>query len=272
MASQPVRAPAVAGLFYPADPHALVGQIQSLLAQEPPADAATPPKALIVPHAGYMYSGSTAAAAFNLLEPVREDIRRVVLVGPSHRFAFDGIALPGACAFATPLGTVDIDNDAVFQLTQLPEVVVDDRAHAQEHSLEVLLPFLQLTLDSFTIVPLVVGMTSPTTLAQVLEAAWGGPETLIVVSSDLSHYHSYTEAQRIDTLTSEEILAMQPIIGHEQACGATGVNALLMAARTRQYTPRLVALRNSGDTAGDRHRVVGYAAVSFCQTPHAFTH
>lgn len=272
MASQPIRQPAVAGLFYPADPHALLGQVQTMLAQETPPDVLRAPKALIVPHAGYMYSGSTAAAGFGLLESVRESIRRVVLVGPSHRVAFKGIALPSAWAFATPLGTVDVDDKAMFSLSNLPEVVVNDHAHAQEHSLEVLLPFLQVALDRFSIVPLVVGQCEPETLAQVLNAIWGGPETLIIISSDLSHYHSYTEAQRIDQFTTTEILAMQARIDHEQACGATGINALLLAAQTHGCIPRLLALRNSGDTAGDRSRVVGYAALDFSPSPHPMAH
>jgi len=268
MASHPVRQPAVAGLFYPADPRALAGQVHTLLAQAPQADASSPPKALIVPHAGYMYSGATAAAAFSLLKTLRDSIRRVVLLGPSHRFAFEGVALPTACAFATPLGTVELDSEAVFKLAESSDVVIDDRAHVQEHALEVVLPFLQIALGHFQIVPLVAGQISADALADVLDVVWGGPETLIVVSSDLSHYHAYTEAQETDRQTTELILAMQPTISQEQACGATAINALLLSAQRHRNTPHLLASCNSGDTAGDRMRVVGYTAVSFSATPH----
>lgn len=268
MASQPVRQPAVAGLFYPADPRALAGQIQTLLAQVPLPEELVPPKALIVPHAGYMYSGSTAAAAFGLLEPLRESVRRVVLIGPSHRFAFQGVALPRSFAFATPLGSLEVDSAALFDLAQLADVVVDDRAHAQEHSLEVLLPFLQIALEDIRIVPMVVGDLGAERLSEILNHVWGGPETLIVVSSDLSHYQAYAEAQHSDSHTADEILALQPVLHHGQACGATGINALIRSARQHQCSPQLLALRNSGDTAGDRNRVVGYAAISFTADAH----
>lgn len=264
MLSAPVRPAAVAGLFYPEDPQTLAAEVQILLAQAQPQDAAPPPpKAIIAPHAGYIYSGSTAAAAFSLLEPARETIRRVILIGPSHRVAFHGVAVPSASFFDTPLGRIEVDTETVTKLSGQPGVVVNDGAHAQEHSLEVMLPFLQATLENFRIVPLVVGLSSPVALAELIEQLWGGAETLIVISSDLSHYLPYSLAVTTDGRTAEEIVALLPSIGHEQACGATGINALLLAAKRRHSEARLLALRNSGDTAGERSRVVGYMAASF---------
>lgn len=264
MLSAPVRPAAVAGLFYPEDPQTLAAEVQILLARAHPQDAGlSPPKAIIAPHAGYIYSGSTAAAAFSLLEPARETIRRVVLIGPSHRLAFQGIAVPGASFFDTPLGRVEVDAETVTKLSGQSGVVVNDAAHAQEHSLEVMLPFLQTTLENFRIVPLVVGLVSPVVLAELIEQLWGGAETLIVISSDLSHYLPYSLAVTTDGRTAEEIVALLPSIGHEQACGATGINALLLAAKRRHSEAHLLALRNSGDTAGERSRVVGYMAASF---------
>ncbi|NSL57052.1 AmmeMemoRadiSam system protein B [Uliginosibacterium aquaticum] len=263
MATQPVRPAAVAGLFYPADPHTLSAQLHSLLAQTERPSALQPPKALIVPHAGYMYSGPIAASAYAMLEALRDIIRRVVLVGPSHRVAFAGAALPGCAAFATPLGNVEIDSEAVFTLAQRPGVVFDDSAHAQEHALEVQLPFLQTVLEHFRILPLTLGMIEAQQVAELLEAVWGGPETLIVVSSDLSHYHPYAQAQADDMDSIGQILEGEGPLNHEQACGATAINALSIAARRHGLLPRLLDLRNSGDTAGDRSRVVGYAALSF---------
>ncbi|MDP5238129.1 AmmeMemoRadiSam system protein B [Uliginosibacterium sp. 31-16] len=262
MANQAVRPAAVAGLFYPADPRTLAAQVQSQLSQAEHPASLTPPKALIVPHAGYIYSGPVAASAYALLEPLRDKIRRVILLGPSHHVAFAGMALPGCSAFATPLGEVEIDSEAVFAIAQRPGVTFDDRAHAQEHALEVQLPFLQTVLEHFRILPLTLGMIEPHAVADLLDTLWGGPETLILVSSDLSHYNTYAVAQRDDRSSAEQILALAPL-NHEHACGACGINALLLAARRHELTPQLLDLRNSGDTAGDRSRVVGYAAMSF---------
>lgn len=263
MATQPVRPAAVAGLFYPADPHTLSAQLHALLAKaEHPADLPTP-KALIVPHAGYIYSGPIAASAYALLESRRDMIRRVILLGPSHRVAFSGAALPGCSAFATPLGQVDIDSEAIFTLARHPEVVFNDPAHAQEHALEVQLPFLQTILEHFKIVPITLGTIDPETVATLLDLLWAGPETLIVVSSDFSHYQPYANAQVCDQDSIRQILDNGHALQHDQACGATAINALQLAARRHSLTPRLLDLRNSGDTAGDRTRVVGYAALSF---------
>ena len=266
-----VRPAAVAGAFYPGQGAALSGAVQTLIAAVPPDTAAqqVAPKALIVPHAGYVYSGATAALAYARLRPWRHAIRRVVLLGPVHRVPVRGLALPGATSFATPLGEVPIDADAVAALAALPQVVTSPAAHAQEHALEVQLPFLQAVLDDFTLLPLAVGDATPAEVAQVLEALWGGPETLIVISSDLSHFLPYRTAQAADRATVEAILALAGPVTHEQACGGTPINGLLLAARRHGLQPRLLGLCNSGDTAGDRDRVVGYASLRFTEVPHA---
>lgn len=257
-----LRSPAVAGMFYPGNPSVLRATVDELLAGVS-ANCPQQPKALIVPHAGYIYSGSTAAAAYAALAPWAATIRRVVLLGPTHRVAVDGLALPESEAFATPLGTVPIDAEAVATIAELPQVVKSERVHAPEHSLEVHLPFLQRVLGEFTVVPLAVGNASPEAVAEVLERLWCGPETLIVVSSDLSHYLPYRKAQEVDDNTCRHILQLDTHIHPEQACGAYPVNGLLLTARRRGLHPQLLAHCNSGDTAGDRQRVVGYAAFAF---------
>jgi AmmeMemoRadiSam system protein B len=228
----------------------------------PPSGGALP-KALIVPHAGYVYSGPIAAHAYARLATGRRTIRRVVLLGPTHRVPVRGLALPTMRAFATPLGVVEVDRKAALLALTLPQVQESDAAHALEHSLEVQLPFLQAVLDEFRIVPFAVGDATADEVADVIGRLWGGPETLIVVSSDLSHYHRYAEARAIDRGTADAILALGPSIDHEQACGATPVNGLLLCARRRGLAPELLDLRNSGDTAGDKSRVVGYASFAF---------
>jgi AmmeMemoRadiSam system protein B len=262
-----IRLPAVAGSFYPGDARTLVATVKALLAAAPPAtgDVASL-KALVVPHAGYVYSGPTAAAGYALLAPIRDRIRRVVLLGPTHRVAIRGLALPGVDVFETPLGTIPVDAAAVASLADLPQVVTSAAAHAQEHSLEVHLPFLQTALDDFTLVPLAVGRASPDEVAEVLDRLRGGPETLIVVSSDLSHYLPYATAVRTDRGTVADILRLDPHVDHDHACGATPINGLLTLAHRHPLRPALVDLRNSGDTAGDRSGVVGYAAIAFHET------
>ncbi|MBI2748474.1 MAG: AmmeMemoRadiSam system protein B [Burkholderiales bacterium] len=266
-----LRRPAVAGSFYPGQAPVLARDVRALLeaAQAEAAPHARVPKALIAPHAGYIYSGSTAAQAYAQLAPARTVIRRVVLLGPVHRVPVRGLALSGATHFATPLGEIPVDLAAITQLQDLPQVVVSPQAHALEHSLEVHLPFLQLALDDFQLVPLAVGDASPQEVAQVLQRLWGGPETLIVVSSDLSHYLPYAKARLTDQATVNTILHGRPTLNHEQACGATPVNGLLLAAQQHGLRPRLLGLCNSGDTAGDHARVVGYAAVAFTEDGHA---
>jgi AmmeMemoRadiSam system protein B len=257
-----LRQPAVAGMFYPADPAQLRDEVQHFLDQAH-ADA-TPPKALIAPHAGYIYSGPVAASAYAALQPVADKIRKVVLLGPAHRIPFAGLAAPTSDGFVTPLGTVPVDQEAIKRILSLPQVVSLDAAHEQEHSLEVHLPFLQMVLDDFEIIPLVVGDASKEDVAEVLELLWGGEETLIVISSDLSHYNSYETAQQMDRSTSLAIERLQPEqIHYDMACGRNPVNGLLSLARQKGLHAKTLDLRNSGDTAGPRDRVVGYGAYVF---------
>jgi len=264
------RPPAVAGSFYPGDPATLAASVDRFLAEADATSAASlsPPKVLIVPHAGYIYSGSTAAIAYARLAPWREQIRRVVLLGPTHRVAVNGLALPACAAFVTPLGEIPLDLEAMATLADLPQVGQSDRVHAQEHSLEVQLPFLQRVLGEFRLIPLAVGQAAPPAVAEVIERLWGGPETLIVISTDLSHYLPYTTAQRVDHATCERILADDTGIEPEQACGAFPLNGLLLAAARRGLKPELLHLCNSGDTAGDQQRVVGYAAFCLNEADH----
>jgi AmmeMemoRadiSam system protein B len=251
-------------MFYPGDRQALAQTLNAMLAACAPQPLPHPaPKAIIVPHAGYIYSGPVAASAYALLGSARSSIRRVVLLGPAHRVAVRGLALPASAKFATPLGTIDLDRDAVEMLRKLPQITVSDEAHAQEHSLEVHLPFLQSVLDQFTLVPLAVGRADSSAVAAALDALWGGPETLVVISTDLSHYHPYHEAQQMDRETADAILQSRTDITHEQACGATPVCGFSLIAQRRALTPQLIDLRNSGDTAGDKNRVVGYGAFAF---------
>ena len=266
-----IRPAAVAGSFYPGQRAALGEQIDRFLTgAAAPAETVTPPKALIVPHAGYIYSGPIAASAYRLLAGHAGGVRRVVLLGPVHRVPVRGLALPEAEGFATPLGVVPLDRRSIAAIRDLPQVGVSGAAHAFEHSLEVQLPFLQSVLDDFTLVPLAVGDASPDEVAEVLERLWGGTDTVIIVSSDLSHYLTYDEARRTDRSTVDTILALGPDeITHHQACGGTPVNGLLRAARAHGLRARLLDLRNSGDTAGDRDRVVGYAAVAFTEEARA---
>ena len=260
---QKIRPAAVAGSFYPESPTELAREVDTLIRAAAPAHATRAPKALIVPHAGYGYSGPVAASAYATLAAARHAIRRVVLLGPTHRVALRGLALPQATAFATPLGTVALDEALALVLRDLPQVTQSDAPHRLEHSLEVQLPFLQAALEEFSLLPLAVGDATVREIAEVLDRVWGGAETLIVVSSDLSHYHAYAEAQRLDRNTAGQILALSPLSDFDQACGALPVNGLIDCARRRGLVPRLLDLRNSGDTAGDKSRVVGYGAFAF---------
>lgn len=257
------RPAAVAGMFYPADPAELKAMVDGMLAEA--ATSEPPPKAMIVPHAGYVYSGPVAATAYARLLNRTHPIRRVVLLGPAHRVPFRGLAVPSVDYFQTPLGLVPLDRASIEALKQRPFVVESDAAHAQEHSLEVHLPFLQETLgEDFVLVPVVVGDARPEEVAEALELLWDGPETLIVISSDLTHYLDYETARRIDRVTSEAIEHLEPErIGFEQACGRIPVQGLLLEARRHGLHGRTVDLRNSGDTAGPRDQVVGYGAYVF---------
>lgn len=259
-----IREAAVAGQFYPGNSSELSTTIRELL-EEAPIQKGPPPKALIVPHAGYIYSGPVAAAAYARLQPYRQLYSRVVLLGPCHRVAVRGMALSGADVFRTPLGDVPVDKEAIA-LLDMPAVKFIDAAHQFEHSLEVHLPFLQSAIRSFSLVPLVVGDVAPDTVARVIDDLWGGPETLIVISSDLSHYLTYDDARATDKTTCEWIENLQEQnIDHNSACGATPIRGLLIATKRRGMTVTTLDLRNSGDTAGDKSRVVGYGAWIFSE-------
>lgn len=262
-----IRPPAVAGSFYAADPATLSRDIQGFLsavAEGAPVSHDAPPKAVIVPHAGYVYSGPVAAVAYARLAPLKGIVKRVVLLGPCHRVPVLGLALTSADSFLTPLGTVPVDHGLDETLLALPQVDVFDATHAMEHSLEVQLPFLQTVLGDFQLLPLVVGDATPTQVADVLEAAWGGPETLIVISSDLSHYLDYDTARQLDQQTCHAIETLDgAAIGRDQACGRTPVKGLLEVARRHGLSVETLDLRNSGDTAGPRNQVVGYGAWAF---------
>jgi AmmeMemoRadiSam system protein B/AmmeMemoRadiSam system protein A len=261
-----VRPAAVAGTFYPGDSRALAAEVDDLLGGvEHLAPRLGFPKALIVPHAGYIYSGPVAARAYDEVAAARGVVRRVVMLGPVHRVPVRGLALPGADAFATPLGAVPIDRDACQAVQPMPQVVTSDPAHALEHSLEVQLPFLQKILGEFALVPLAVGMANVEEVEQVIERLWGGRETLIVISTDMSHYHAYEEARRIDGATVDRIAALATDIDHDEACGATPLNGLLSVAKTRNLSIKLLAACNSGDTAGGKGQVVGYSSFALCE-------
>jgi hypothetical protein len=260
-----VRPAAVAGSFYPASPAVLAGQVQACLAEVPPVAVEPPrPKLLVVPHAGYVYSGPIAARAYARLRPWAAQIRRVVLLGPVHRVPVRGLATPTVDAFETPLGRVPVDQAALASLADLPQVLRSDRAHAMEHSLEVQLPFLQTVLaPGWRLLPLAVGDATPGEVSTVIERLWGGDETLILLSSDLSHFLPYAEAQARDERTATRIAALATDLNPHDACGARVLNGALLAARHHGLRAERLDLRNSGDTAGDRSRVVGYAALAF---------
>jgi AmmeMemoRadiSam system protein B len=249
-------------MFYPESPDELTSLLESLLAEVPPPGARAP-KVIIAPHAGYLYSGPTAAVAFRALAARSRPIETVVLLGPAHYVPVRGLALPSAEYFATPLGNLKVYPEGAGAALRLPQVRIQPEAHVREHSLEVELPFLQRLLGEVSIVPLVVGEADGEEVAEVLERLWGGEETAIVVSSDLSHFLSYDEAREADRRTADEILRLGGPLDPRQACGAMPINGLLEIARRRGLEPELLDLRNSGDTAGDHRRVVGYGAFAF---------
>ncbi len=258
-AAETVRLPAVAGAFYPGRPDALRREVDGYLSSVDRVPGA--PKAIVVPHAGYAYSGPIAASAYATLRAAAHTITRVVLLGPAHFVPLHGLAVPTVDAFLTPLGAVPVDLDARAVALGLPGVVADAAAHAPEHSLEVQLPFLQRSLREFRALPIVVGRADEDTVATVLDALWGGPETLIVVSTDLSHYLDYASARVRDRRTADAIVACAAsTIAPNAACGGFALRGLLVAARRRNAVVRLLDLRSSGDTAGPRDRVVGYGA------------
>lgn len=255
-----VREPAVAGTFYPGRPARLRETLEDFLAEARDPGEMPPPKALIVPHAGYVYSGPVAASVYRRLEPLRENIRRVVLLGPAHTVYLEGMAVSDVAAFETPLGKVGLDRPAIESISAMPGVVCSNAAHAREHSLEVQLPFLQMLLDQFLLVPIVVGHCDTDQVAAVIDALWGGSETLILISSDLSHFLPYGEARELDGNTCRRIVDKCSSLSGEEACGAYAINGLMRSRHGRNMVVEAVDLRNSGDTAGDRRRVVGYGA------------
>lgn len=258
-----VRSAAVAGLFYPGSAAELQPMVQEFLRDAVASEPGYSPKAVIAPHAGFVYSGPVAGSAFRCFSAAAEVIRKIVLIGPAHRLPVRGLALPGQDGFETPLGTVEVDRDLVDSISDMPQVSTNVAAHAPEHCLEVELPFLQIVLGTFSVLPLLVSQVEAEEMAEVLERVWGGPETRIVISSDLSHYLSYDTAREIDRDTAQQVLELNQPIEEHRACGAVAINGLLTAARRRGLAPRLLDLRNSGDTAGDRLRVVGYGSFGF---------
>jgi AmmeMemoRadiSam system protein B len=253
-----VRPPAVAGTFYPADPSELRATVEALISGAPAGPA---PKAVIVPHAGYVYSAPVAASAYARVLAGRGGFRRVVLLGPAHRVPLAGVAAPGTDAFATPLGPVPVDVEARDALVSAGLAEVRDDVHAREHSLEVQLPFLQVALGDVPVLPLAVGGAGPERVAGVLDEVWGGDETLVVVSTDLSHYLDHASAVEADGRTAAAIVARQADrIGHYDACGVYPLRGLLTAADRHGLNVDLLDLRTSADTAGDPERVVGYGA------------
>lgn len=257
------RHPAVAGLFYPADPNELRSSVAHYLTAAGEG-ATSAPKAIIVPHAGYQYSGPIAASAYACLAAHADAIRRVVLLGPAHRMPFRGIAYSDADTFLTPLGGIPVDRDAIERIADLPAVVHNEAAFEREHCLEVQLPFLQTLLRDFRILPLLVGDADGEAVAMVLDRLWGDDDTLILISSDLSHYHDYATAKAMDGATTRAIADLRPEgVGYEQACGRIPMQGLLLMAKRHGLTPRVLDVRNSGDTAGPRDQVVGYGAYAF---------
>ncbi len=253
------RQAAVAGLFYEADARHLQHHIAALMSAAS-SRSPDPPRALIVPHAGYVYSGPTAAAAYGCLKAFRHQFSRVALFGPAHRVYLPGMAVPSVAAFETPLGQVELDRAAIAALTGLPGMVVWDAAHREEHSLEVQLPFLQATLDAFTLVPVVVGDCDRRQVARAMDMLCADRGTLLVVSSDLSHFHHYERANTIDQRTCERLLAKSDNLDGEEACGARALNGLMASQTAKDLRVELLERCNSGDTAGDRESVVGYGA------------
>ena len=261
-----VRPPAVAGRFYPADPGRLRFMVDGFMSEARETVVPTggpPPRAVMVPHAGYVYSGAIAALGYAALTVPGADIRHVVIAGPCHYVGVQAIAMPDADAVRTPLGDIPMWEEGVaVAVASSVAVIVSEPVHAQEHSLEVQLPFLQRLLPDADVLPLAVGWVDAETIADVLEACLEEPGTAVVISSDLSHYHPYEEAKIIDAKTIEDVLSLEPV-DHDQACGATAVNGMLDVARTHGLEPRLLGACNSGDTSGDHRRVVGYASLAF---------
>ncbi len=261
---QAIRPPAVAGMFYPNDESALQTLVNSFLKAIPPSNNNEAPKAIIAPHAGYIYSGAIAANVYAQLQPVSQRIKQVMLLGPSHREPLQGLATSSATYFSTPLGNVALNKTLIEKVQQFSQVTLFDKAHAAEHSLEVQLPFLQTIFNDFKLVPLVVGNATSLQVCEILNSLWEEKETLIVVSSDLSHYLDYETACQMDKRTSQAIEDLNPKdIHYEHACGCNPINGLLSLAKQKGWQAKTIDLRNSGDTAGSKDRVVGYGAYVF---------
>lgn len=259
-----IKQPAVAGLFYPAEPETLQRQVQEYIAAATGHFNLPAPKALIAPHAGYIYSGPIAGTAYASLGVAATAIHRVLLLAPAHRLAFRGIAYSSASHFQTPLGLIPVDQPILEKLARLPQLHRNDAAFREEHSIEVHLPFLQEVLEDFSIIPLLVGDATAEQVAEVIEQIWDGAENLVVISSDLSHYLDYESATKMDLKTSQAIEALRPeALTYHSACGRTPVSGLLLVAKRHGLKARTVDLRNSGDTAGSHDRVVGYGAYVF---------
>ena len=275
------RPPALAGRFYAGDAVQLARDVDAALAQtsdQQPTAADAPPKVLVLPHAGHVYSGGMAARGYALLRSHLQRIRKIVILGPTHRMSVQGVALPGVGSFATPLGSVEVDSLAAHAVADLPFVESVPQAHAQEHCLEVHLPFIQrlwVGQDLPRVLPMLVGAVSPEDVALLLARVWGGDDTLILISTDLSHFHPYEQARQMDLATCAQVLALGVGLNHQQACGATPLNAALLQARTRGLQVQQLGYCNSGDTAGNtpegRQRVVGYASFALYErsTPSA---
>ncbi|ABZ75524.1 protein of unknown function DUF52 [Shewanella halifaxensis HAW-EB4] len=261
-----IRPAAVAGLFYPAAPDELRAMLEGYLARARMSLISqantqhSQAKVIIVPHAGYIYSGLVAAHAYVLIESMAATVNKVLLIGPAHRVYLQGGALPQSQYFETPLGQISIDKRSVEMLESNPHITVSDLPHQQEHCLEVQLPFLQHCLNQFELIPLLIGESDPQETAKLLEQLWGGEETLVVVSTDLSHFHRYAEATHLDKLTCQKILQGLETIFPEQACGSFCLNALMLQLKRHQLCLTQLSYQNSGDTAGDKNRVVGYAS------------
>ncbi len=257
-----LQAAAVAGMFYPGNPAQLAAGVDGSLAKAAPPRLS--PKAVIAPHAGHVYSGDIAGAAYRLLAQRKGEIKRVVLLGPNHRMPVRGIALSPAEAWETPFGPLPVDRTARDSLARQPGFAVTPMPFVNEHSLEVHLPFIHRVLGKVEILPMLVGETTTEQASRTLDALWGGPETAIIISSDLSHYHDYETCRTKDEETASGIERLQQdICVGDRACGFHSIKGLIDQAQRRDLRVTALDVRNSGDTHGPRDRVVGYGSFAF---------
>ena len=257
----PVREAAVAGIFYPADVYQLKNDINGYL-QHITDNNSGKPKILITPHAGYKYSAQVAASAFAKLRPFKDKIKKVFLLGPSHRVYVNGVALPKEKSFKTPLGIIKVDSDIVEQISKTKPFKFKSTAHKNEHSLEVSLPFLQVVLGNFEIIPMLYGEANPHEIAQTIQPYLERDDSILIVSADLSHYLDYSTAKKVDEQTANNIKEGKTV-DHHQSCGATAINTALIMAQNFGLVPQMLNMANSGDVIGDKDSVVGYGAWSF---------